>query len=186
MRDPFPAWSAKNSGHSRPISRGCVLYRKRERNTRVVPPNQESPIVSVHSRGPVFPVLPLHSRRGSTLTTVARWTALYEILVRKPRGKSSRESHRSHDRRDGKRHTAATAQEESALACPFWRGGLTSLGRLKNYPNIHFSTGEEASGSGPDSTEHLRPRHRWECNPRRPPNKSYGDWPVLRSPERVP
>ena len=140
MRDPFPAWSGKNSGHSRPISRGCVLHRKCETNTRVVPPNQESPIVSVHSRGPVFPVLPLLSRRGSSPTTVARWTALYEILVRKPRGKSSRESHRSHDRRDGKRHTAATAREESASACPLERRadfpGETP--ELPQYPFQHW------------------------------------------------
>ena len=32
----------------------------------------------------------------------------------------------------------------------------------------------------------LRPRHRWERNPERPPSNSHGDWPFLRPPERVP
>ncbi|KAI4552101.1 hypothetical protein MJG53_000072 [Ovis ammon polii x Ovis aries] len=54
------------------------------------------------------------------------------------------------------------------------------------YPKIHVSTGEESSGSGPDSTQGLRPRHRRERNPERPPRNSDGDWPFLRPPERVP
>ena len=44
---------------------------------------------------PVFPPLPPLSSRGSTHTTVARGTALWESLVGKPRGKATRESHRS-------------------------------------------------------------------------------------------
>ena len=32
----------------------------------------------------------------------------------------------------------------------------------------------------------LRPRHRRERNPERPPSNSHGDWPFLRPPERVP
>ena len=74
---------------------------------------------------------------------VARGTALWEILVGKPGGKASRESHRSLDPREGKRDTAATAQEESACACPHSSRGLTPLGRLQKNPNIHVSTGEE-------------------------------------------
>ena len=42
MRYPFTAWSGKNSGHSRRISRGGILHRKAERNSRVLPPFQES------------------------------------------------------------------------------------------------------------------------------------------------
>ena len=60
-----------------------------------------------------------------------------------------------------------------------------SLGRLKNYPKILVSTGEECSASGTDSTQDFRPRHRRERNPERPPSKSDGDWPFLRPPERV-
>ena len=67
---------------------------------------------------PVFPALPRLPSQGSTHTSVARGTALWESLVGKPCGKASRESHRSLDPREGKRDTAATAREESARACP--------------------------------------------------------------------
>ena len=80
---------------------------------------------------PVFPALPRLSSRGSTHTTVARGTALWESLVGKPRGRASRKIHRSLDPREGKRDTAATAREESTRACPHSRRGLTPLGRLQ-------------------------------------------------------
>ena len=80
---------------------------------------------------PVFPALPRLSSRGSTHTTLARGTALWESLVGKPRGKASSESHRSLDPREGKRDTAATAREESARACPHSRRGMTPLESLQ-------------------------------------------------------
>ena len=123
---------------------------------------------------PVFPALPRLSSRGSTHTTVARGTALRESLERKPRGKASRESHRSLDPSEGKRDTAATAREESASASPHSRRGLTPLGRLQTYPKIQVSTGEESSGSFTDSTQGLRPWHRQERNPEMPPTNSLG------------
>ena len=134
----------------------------------------------------VYPALPRRSRGGPTHTMVARGTALWESLVGKPRGKASRESPRSLDPQEGKRDTAATAREESARACPPPRRGLTPLGRLQNYPKIHVSTGEKCSGSGAYFTQGLRPRHRRERNPERPPSNSHGDWHFLRPPERVP
>ena len=103
--------------------------------------SQSPPDVSVHSRETCFPTLPRLSGRGSTHTTVARGTALWESLVGKPRGKTSRESHRSLDPREWKRDTAATAREESADACPHSRRGLTPLGRLQKNPKIHVSRG---------------------------------------------
>ena len=109
--------------------------------------NQMSP--SIPGK-PVFPALPRLSRRGSTHTTVARGTALWESLVGKPRGKASRESHRSIHTPEGKRDTAPTAREESARACPHSRQGLTPLRRLQKYLKIHVSTGEESSGSAPN------------------------------------
>ena len=112
--------------------------------------------------------------------------ASWESIVGKTLGKASSESHRSLDPRKGKRDTAATAREESARACPHSRRGLTPLGRLQKYPKIHVSAGEESSGSGTDSTQGLRPRHRRERNPERLPSNSQGDWPFLRPPERVP
>ena len=103
-----------------------------------------------------------------------------------PRGKASRESFRSLEPCEGKRDTSATAQEESKRLCPHSRRGQTPLGRIHKYPKIHVSTGEESSGSGIDSTQGLRPRHRRERNPERPPSNAHGDWPFLRPPERVP
>ena len=135
---------------------------------------------------PVFPALPRLSSPGSTFTTEARETALWESLVGKSRGKASRESHRSLDPGEGKRDSAATAREESTRACPHSRRGLTPLGRLQNYPKIHISTGEESSGSGTSCKQGLRPRHRRESNLERPPSNSNGDWPFLRPTERVP
>ena len=135
---------------------------------------------------PVFPARPRLSSRGSTHTTVARGTALWESLVGKPGGKASRESHRSLDPREWKCDTAATAREESARACPQSRRGLTPLGRHQKYPKVHVSTGEESSASGTDSTQDLRPRHRRERNPERPPSNSHGDWPFLRPRAWVP
>ena len=61
-----------------------------------------------------------------------------------------------------------------------------SPGETPEYPKIHVSTGEESSGSGTNSAQGLRPRHRRERNPERPPSNSHGDWPFLRPPERVP
>ena len=148
--------------------------------------SQSPPDVSVLLGKPVFPALPRLSSRGSTHITVARGTALWESLLGKPRGKASRESHRSLDPSEGKRDTAATAREESARACPHSRRGLTPLGILQKYPKVHVSTGEESSGSGTDSTQGLRPRHRRERNPERPPSNSHGDWPFLRPPDWVP
>ena len=80
---------------------------------------------------PVFTALPRLSSRGSTHTTVARGTALWESLVGKPRGKASRESHTSLDPREGKGNTSATTREESARVCPYSRRGLTPLARLQ-------------------------------------------------------
>ena len=134
------------------------------------------PQISQYITGkPVFPALPRLSSRGSTHTTVARGTSLWANLVGKPRGKASRERHKSLDPRKGKRDTAATAREESARACPLSRRGLTPLGRQQKSPKIHVGTGEESSGSGTDSTQGLRPLHRRERNPERPQNNLHGD-----------
>ena len=150
-------------------------------------PHSQSPQMSQAIPGkPVFPALPRLSSRESTHTTVARGTARWGSLVGKPCGKASRESHRPLDPREGKRHTAATAREESARACPHSRRGLTPLERLQKYPKIHVSTGEQSSGSGTDSTQGLRPQHRRERNPERPPSNSLGDWHFLWPPERDP
>ena len=114
----------------------------------------------------------------------------WDSPVGKPRGIASgedlRESHGSLDPCDGKHDTAATAREEIARACPQSRRELTPWGRIQKYSKVHVSTGEESSGSGPESTQGLRARHRRERNPERPPSNSHWDWPFLRPSERVP
>ena len=115
-----------------------------------------------------------------------RGKASWESLVGKPRGKASRESHKSLDPHEGKCETAARSRKEIAHAYPHSRRGLSPLGRLQKYPKIHVRTGEESSCSSTHSTQDLRPWHRRERNPKRPPSYSPGDWPFLRPRERVP
>ena len=64
-------------------------HRKGERNSRVVPQSQSSPDSQSIPGKRVFPALPRLSSRGSSHTTVARGTALWESLVGKPSGKAS-------------------------------------------------------------------------------------------------
>ena len=140
------------------------------------------PDVSVHSTGTCFPCT------GSALMPRidSHHRDSWDSPVGKPRGKDSRESHRSLGPRKGKRETAATAWEKRAHSCPHSRRGLTPLWRFQKYPQIHVSTGEESSASGPNSTQGLRPRHRRERNHERPPSNTHDDWRFLWPPERVP
>ena len=96
--NPFPAWSGKNSWHSRRISRGGALHRKGERNSRAVPPFQSPPDISVHSREPCFPctastVKPRidshHGGRWDSPVGKTRGKAPWESLMGKPRGKAT-------------------------------------------------------------------------------------------------
>ena len=124
------------------LKRRCSLQERQEE------PQGRATIPRVHQMSQSIPgktlppALPRLSSRGSTPTTVASGTALWESLVGKPLGKASRESHRSLDPPEGKRDTAATAREESARGCTHSTGGLTPLGKLQKYPRIHVSTGE--------------------------------------------
>ena len=171
-------WSGKNSRHSRRISRGDAHCRKGERNSRVVPLFPGSPRYLSPFQGNLFSLHCLDFQAEHPRTP--RWH------VGRPCGKDSWESHRSLDPREWKRDSAATAREESARDCPHWRRGLTPLGRHQKSPKIHVSTGEESSGSGINSTQGLRPRHRRERNPERTNSNSHGNRPLLRPPERVP
>ena len=132
----FPTWLGKKSRRSRRMSIGGALHRKGERNTRIVPPFQES----ARCLSPCFPSTAstfkprIDSHHGGT----------WDSPVGKPRWKASRECHRSLVPLEGKLDTAATSREESASACPHPRRGLTPLGRHQKYPQIHVSTGEES------------------------------------------
>ena len=93
-RDPFPAWSGKNSRRSRRISRGGALHRKGERNSRVVPPFPESPGCLIPFQGNLFSLHCLDFQAEDRLTP--RWhvgqpcgKASWESLVGKPRGKAT-------------------------------------------------------------------------------------------------
>ena len=115
------------------LKRRCSPQKRREElHGRATFPRVPQMSQSIPGK-PVFHALPPLSSRGSTHTTVARGTALWE---------ASWESHRSRDPREGEHDTAATAREESARACPQSRRRLTPLGRLQKYPKIHVSTGE--------------------------------------------
>ena len=94
MRDTFPAWSGKNSGHSCRISRGGALYRKGERNTSVVPPFQESPRCLSPFQRNLFSLHCLDFHAEDRLTP--RWhvgqpcgKASWESLEGKSRGKAT-------------------------------------------------------------------------------------------------
>ena len=87
-------WSGNNSGRSRCISRGGALYRKGERNSRVVPPFPESPRCLSPFQGNLFFLHCLDFQAEDRRTT--RWhvvqpcgKASWESLVGKPRGKAT-------------------------------------------------------------------------------------------------
>ena len=131
--------SGKNSLRFRRISRGGALQRKGERNSRVVPPFPESPRCLSPLQGNLFSLHCLDLQAKDRLTP--RWHVgqtcgkdSWESPVGKPRGKASRESHRSLDPSEGKRDTAATAREEIARAGLQSRRGLTPLGRPRSTP----------------------------------------------------
>ena len=100
------------------LKRRCSPQERREepqsRATNPRVPQMSQSIPGKH----VFPALPRLSSRGLTHTTVARGTALWESLVGKPRGKASRERHRSLDPREGKRDTAAKAGRKAHVNAP--------------------------------------------------------------------
>ena len=170
------------------ISRGGVLHRKGERNSRVVPPFPEFPRSLSPFQLNLFPLhcldFPAEDRHRHT----PRWhvgqpcgKASWESLVGKLRGKAT----------DALIHAKGSVHRcyssgGKRTAYPHSRRGLTPLGRLQKYPKIHVSTVEESSGSGPDSTQGLRPLHRRERKPERLPSNSHGDCHLLRPPEGVP
>ena len=104
---------------------------------------------------PVFPALPGRSSRGSTHTTVARGTALWESLLGKPRGTATDPSIHEKGSATLLRKLGRTAIVHTPLETR-----TDSPGETQKYPKIHVSTGEECSGSGTDSTQGLRPRLR--------------------------
>ena len=68
--------------------RRCQQERREELQGRATIPTVPQLSQSIPEE-PVFPALPQLSRRGSTHTTVARVTALWEMFLKKPRGKAT-------------------------------------------------------------------------------------------------
>ena len=73
---------------SHPKKRRSPQERREELQGRATIPRVPQMSQSIPGKS-VFPALPRRSSRGSTHTTVARGTALWESLVGKPRGKST-------------------------------------------------------------------------------------------------
>ena len=138
--------------------------------------------VSVHTRGTCFPCSASTFRPRIYSQHCGTW----DSLVGKPREKVLREATNSLTDVTGSLTLRLPRGRKAHVHAPTSSRGLTSLGRLQKYPKIHVSTGEESSGSGFDSTQGLRPRHRPERNPEWPPKTLQCDWPFLRPPERVP
>ena len=115
---------------------------------------------------------------------MAGGTALWESLVGKPRGKALGKAVDPLIHAKGSVTLLLQLGRKAHVHAPL-KSRTDPLGRLHKYPKIQVSTGEESSGSGTDSTQGLRPRHRRERNAERPPSNSHGDWPFLRPPERV-
>ena len=111
--------------------------------------SQSPPDVSVHSRETCFPCTAstfkprIDSHHGGT----------WDSPVGKPRGKASRESHRSLDPRDGKRDTAASAREQISRGCANSRRGLSPLGRLQKFPKSMSAL--ESKPQGPTPIPHM-------------------------------
>ena len=87
------------------------------RNSRAPAETREYPGASPF-QGNLFSLHCLDFQAEDRLTTVARGKTVWESLVGKPRGKASRESHRSLDPCEGTRDTAATAREEKRTCMP--------------------------------------------------------------------
>ena len=100
----YPAYSGKIFLRSCGLSRARALNRKGERNSRVMPPFPESPRCLSPLQGNLFSLHCLDFHAEDPLTP---WWHVGQPCG-KPRGKASRESHRSLDPRDGKRDTSAS------------------------------------------------------------------------------
>ena len=80
-----------------------------------------------------------------------------DIPVGKPRGKASRERHRSLDPREGNRDTAATARVENPRAYLHSRRGMTPLGDSRSTPRSMSALERNAQVPAPTPHKVLDP-----------------------------
>ena len=165
MWNPFAAWLGKNSGPSLRISGGGALHRKGERNSRVVPPFQESPRSLCQFQRNLFSLhcLDFHAED--------RHPPLW--LVGQPCGKASWES------LEGKPRCKATYPLIQAM------GSVTLLLPLWRKAHVHAPIRDEDLVPWGDSRSTPRSRSALERNPEvpaPPPHKDLGpgmDWRVI-------
>ena len=175
----------KNSRRSRRISRGGALHRKGERNSRVVSPFTESPRCLIPFQGNLFSLHWLDFQAEDRLTP--RWhveqpcrKASLESLVGKPRVKATDPLIQAKGR------ATLLLQLGGKRTCmPPLETRTDSPGETPEVPQNPCQLWRGILRFGTESTQDLRPRHRLERNPERPPSNSNGDWPFLRPPERV-
>ena len=74
---------------------------------------------------------------------MARWTALWERLMGKPRGKATDPLIHA----KGSMTLLLELGRKAHVHAPTRDEELTALGRFQKYPQIHVSTGQEWSGS---------------------------------------
>ena len=105
---------------------------------------------------PVFPALPRLSSRGSTHTTVARETALWESQVGKPRGKATDPLIHSTGRMTlllqlgRKVHVHAPTRDEDCLPRGDSRGTPRSMSALERNPQLPAPSPHKFLGHGID------------------------------------
>ena len=159
MRDPFPAWSGKNSWCSHRISRGGALDRKGERNSRVVPPFPESPRCLSPFQGNLFYVYCLFFQSEDRLTP--RWhvgqrcgKASLESLVGKPRGKATDPLIHAKGsvtlllQLGRKAHVHAPTRDEDRLSWGDSRSTPGSMSALERNPQVPALTPHKVLGPG--------------------------------------
>ena len=152
----FPAFSSH-------LKRRCATQERREEiQGRATIPRVPQMSQSFPGKT-VFPALPRISSRGSTHSTMARGTALWLRLMGKPRGKASRESHRSLDPHEGKRelllllgrkaHVHAPTRDEDLLPWGDSRGTPRSMSALERNPQVPAPTPHKILGPVIDGEE---------------------------------
>ena len=152
-RYPFPAWLGKNSLHYRRISRGAE--RREQPQGRATIPRIPQMSKSISGK-PVFPAVPRLSSRGSTYTTVARGTALWESLVGKPRGKATdplilaKGSMTLLLQLGRKAHVHAPTRDRDSLPLGNSRSTPRSMSALERNPQVPAPTPHKVLGPGID------------------------------------
>ena len=142
--------------------------------------------VSVHSRETCFPC---------TVSTFkpridSHHGGMWDRPGGKPREKASWESLEGNPqiplstRREGRHSCYSSGGKRTCI--PPLETRTDSLGETPEVPQDACQHWRGILSFRHRHTQDLRPRHRRERNPERPPSNSHGDWPFLRPPERVP